>query len=86
MPGISREVQWMSWTNGRLEPLLHMLVMELVRLPEGERDPAKVDTPELPRSMHSAPLRRASPDQSRHRPRRNESAAPPFHEGLLRTT
>jgi len=30
----------MSWTNGRLEPL-HMLVMELVRLPEVERDPVK---------------------------------------------
>ena len=32
----------MSWTNGRLEPL-HMLVMELVRLPEVERDPVKVE-------------------------------------------
>jgi glutathione S-transferase len=40
---LARALQWMSWTNERLEPLLHTLVMELVRLPEAERDPAKVE-------------------------------------------
>lgn len=40
---LARALQWMSWTNGRLEPLLHTLVMELVRLPETERDAAKVE-------------------------------------------
>jgi len=33
----------MNWTNGRLEPLLPVLVMERVRLPEAERDPVKVE-------------------------------------------
>jgi glutathione S-transferase len=40
---LARALQWMSWTNERLEPLLHILVMELVRLPEAERDAVKVE-------------------------------------------
>lgn len=40
---LARALQWMSWTNENLEPILHTLVMELVRLPESERDPAKLD-------------------------------------------
>jgi len=32
--------QWMDWTNTQLEPALHILVMELVRLPKTARDPA----------------------------------------------
>ena len=40
---MARAVQWMGWTNSRLEPLLHTLVMELVRLPAPERSPAKVE-------------------------------------------
>ena len=40
---LARAVQWMTWINGRVEPLLHTLVMELVRLPEDKRDPAKVE-------------------------------------------
>ena len=40
---LAQAVQWMSWTNGRLEPLLHTLVMELVRLPEAERSPPRVE-------------------------------------------
>src|SRR5262245_54964244 len=40
---LARAVQWMTWTNGRIEPLLHTLVMELVRLPEAQRDPAKIE-------------------------------------------
>lgn len=35
--------QWMDWTNTQLEPALHILVMELVRLPEAERDPAALE-------------------------------------------
>lgn len=34
--------QWMDWTNARLEPVLHVLVMELVRLTEDRRDAANV--------------------------------------------
>ena len=40
---MARAVQWMSWTNSRLEPLLHTLVMELVRLPAPERIRPKVE-------------------------------------------
>jgi len=40
---MARAVQWMGWTNSRLEPLLHTLVMELVRLAAPERSPAKVE-------------------------------------------
>lgn len=40
---LARAVQWMGWTNSRLEPLLHTLVMELVRLPKPERSPAKIE-------------------------------------------
>ena len=35
--------QWMDWTNTQLEPALHILVMELVRLPETARDAAKLE-------------------------------------------
>lgn len=35
--------QWMDWTNTQLEPALHILVMELVRLAEDERNPANVE-------------------------------------------
>ncbi|MDH3703338.1 MAG: glutathione S-transferase family protein [Alphaproteobacteria bacterium] len=34
--------QWMEWTGARLEPMLHILVMELVRLTEDRRDAARV--------------------------------------------
>jgi glutathione S-transferase len=40
---LARAVQWMTWINGRVEPLLHTLVMQLVRLPNDKRDPAKVE-------------------------------------------
>ena len=40
---LARATHWMNWTNGRLEPLLPVLVMERVRLPEAERDPVKVE-------------------------------------------
>jgi glutathione S-transferase len=40
---LARAAQWMNWTNGCLEPLLHVLVMHLVRLPEPERDPAGIE-------------------------------------------
>jgi len=33
----ARGVQWMSWTNEHLEPLLHTLVMECVRLSPDQR-------------------------------------------------
>lgn len=36
--------QWMDWTNARLEPVLHILVMELVRLPADQRDAANRQT------------------------------------------
>lgn len=35
--------QWMDWTNTRLEPGLHVLVMELVRLSLEERNPDNVE-------------------------------------------
>ena len=38
----ARAGQWMAWTNEHLEPQLHVLVMELVRL--AERDAAAVET------------------------------------------
>ena len=34
---LARSVQWMGWTNEHMEPLLHTLVMELVRLTEEQR-------------------------------------------------
>jgi glutathione S-transferase len=34
---------WMSWTNEHLEPQLHVLVMELVRLAPDKRNPANRD-------------------------------------------
>jgi glutathione S-transferase len=39
---LGRASQWMDWTNARLEPVLHILVMELVRLTPDRRDAAKV--------------------------------------------
>ena len=39
---LGRAVQWMSWTNERLEPHLHTLVMELRRLREDLRTPGEV--------------------------------------------
>jgi glutathione S-transferase len=36
--GTARALQWMSWANEHLEPLLHILVMELVRLAPEKRD------------------------------------------------
>ena len=38
----TRSLQWMCWTNEHLEPLLHTLVMELVRLPPEQRDPGSL--------------------------------------------
>lgn len=35
--------QWMDWTNTQLEPALHILVMELVRLSPDKRDPDNVE-------------------------------------------
>lgn len=49
----ARASAWMSWTNEHLEPLLHVLVMELVRLAPGRRDPAKL---EAARQAMLAPL------------------------------
>ncbi|MFY0610717.1 MAG: glutathione S-transferase family protein [Hyphomicrobiaceae bacterium] len=40
---LSRSLQWMCWTNEHLEPLLHTLVMELVRLTPNERDAAALE-------------------------------------------
>jgi glutathione S-transferase len=40
----ARASQWMAWTNEHLEPPLHVLVMELVRLPEDRRSAANVDS------------------------------------------
>jgi len=38
---LARASQWMSWTNEHLEPHLHTLVMELVRLPPAQRNKAR---------------------------------------------
>jgi glutathione S-transferase len=35
--------RWMDWENNELLHGQHMLVMQLVRLPESERDPAKIE-------------------------------------------
>ena len=40
---IPKAISWINWTNEVLEPQLHHLVMHLVRLPPGERDPAIVE-------------------------------------------
>lgn len=37
----ARASAWMSWTNEKLEPLLHVLVMELVRLAPAQRSAEK---------------------------------------------
>ena len=39
----ARALQWMSWTNQYLEPALHTLVMECVRLPPGDREPGAAE-------------------------------------------
>lgn len=44
---LARASQWMDWTNTQLEPALHILVMELVRLREAERDPANLQATRL---------------------------------------
>lgn len=41
---LARASQWMSWTNEHLEPLLHTLVMHLVRLPPAQRSEAEAKT------------------------------------------
>ena len=40
---LARATQWMNWTNEHLEPLLHTLVMELVRLHPDKRNPAELE-------------------------------------------
>ena len=40
---LGRAVQWMTWTNGRLEPHLHTLVMQLRRLREDLRTPGAIE-------------------------------------------
>jgi glutathione S-transferase len=40
----ARACQWMSWTNEYLEPHLHTLVMELVRLPAAKRSSEHAET------------------------------------------
>ena len=40
----ARALQWMCWTNEYLEPLLHTLVMELVRLAPEKRNPTELES------------------------------------------
>jgi glutathione S-transferase len=40
---LARASQWMAWTNEHLEPPLHTLVMQLVRLPPADRNPAEAE-------------------------------------------
>ena len=40
--GLAQQLKWMAWTNDRLEPALHTLVMECVRLSASERSPAAI--------------------------------------------
>ena len=40
---MAKALQWMCWTNEHLEPLLHTLVMEVVRLAPDLRDPADLE-------------------------------------------
>ena len=40
---MAKALQWMCWTNEHLEPLLHTLVMEAVRLAPELRDPAELE-------------------------------------------
>jgi glutathione S-transferase len=53
--GLAQQMKWMSWTNEHLEPALHTLVMECVRLAPEQRSPpaieaARIDTiPDLQR-------------------------------------
>ena len=42
--GLARALQWMCWTNEHLEPLLHTLVMELVRLVSEKRSATELET------------------------------------------
>ena len=41
--GLAQQLKWMSWTNEHLEPPLHTLVMECVRLAPTQRSPAAVE-------------------------------------------
>lgn len=54
--------RWLDWENNELLPPQHELVMQLVRLPESERDPAKLERARLAfiRRLHiiEAQLRR----------------------------
>ncbi len=56
--------QWMDWTNTQLEPALHILVMELVRLPEAARNSANVEETRL----GILPALRRLDDHLRNRP------------------
>ena len=44
---LAQSVQWMGWTNEHMEPLLHTLVMELVRLVEDQRSAAALEKARL---------------------------------------
>ena len=59
---LARASQWMAWTNEHLEPHLHTLVMELVRLPPSERNPTEAEAAARailePLAMLDAHLRR----------------------------
>lgn len=39
---LAQQLKWMSWTNEHLEPLLHTLVMQCVRLQAAQRSPTAV--------------------------------------------
>ncbi len=41
--GLAQQLKWMSWTNEKLEPALHTLVMECVRLEPSQRSPGAVE-------------------------------------------
>lgn len=44
---LGRASQWMDWTNTQMEPHLHILVMQLVRLQKADREPAVVEDTRL---------------------------------------
>ncbi len=44
---LAQSVQWMVWTNEHMEPLLHTLVMEVVRLVEEQRSAAALEKARL---------------------------------------
>lgn len=41
--GLAQQMKWMSWTNEHLEPALHTLVMQCVRLAPAQRSPGAVE-------------------------------------------